>query len=125
MISNKKISVIVPVYKVEKLLNRCVDSILGQSYTNLEEAFQEVAIVPSNLDEKTNSISQVTNVIAQITEQTNLLALNASIEAARAGEHGKGFAVVYDFSSFFTLSMLVCTSANASSASSTICCDFN
>lgn len=31
-----KISVIVPIYKVEKYLRRCVDSILSQSYTNLE-----------------------------------------------------------------------------------------
>lgn len=30
------ISVIVPVYKVEPYLNRCVDSILGQTYHNLE-----------------------------------------------------------------------------------------
>ncbi|MBP5651084.1 MAG: glycosyltransferase family 2 protein [Clostridia bacterium] len=30
------ISVIVPVYNVEKYLNRCVDSILNQTYTNLE-----------------------------------------------------------------------------------------
>ena len=30
------ISVIVPVYKVEAYLNRCVDSILGQTYKNLE-----------------------------------------------------------------------------------------
>lgn len=30
------VSVIVPVYKVEKCLNRCVDSILAQSYENLE-----------------------------------------------------------------------------------------
>lgn len=30
------ISVIVPVYKVEKYLNRCVESIAGQTYSNLE-----------------------------------------------------------------------------------------
>lgn len=30
------ISVIVPVYMVEKYIHRCVDSILGQSYTNFE-----------------------------------------------------------------------------------------
>lgn len=30
------ISVIVPVYKVQEYLNRCVDSILGQTYRNLE-----------------------------------------------------------------------------------------
>ena len=33
---NPKISVIVPVYNVEKWLNKCIDSILVQSYNNLE-----------------------------------------------------------------------------------------
>lgn len=33
---NFKISIIVPVYKVEKYLNRCIDSILNQSYKNIE-----------------------------------------------------------------------------------------
>lgn len=33
---NKLISVIVPVYKVEKYLNRCIDSIIKQTYHNLE-----------------------------------------------------------------------------------------
>ena len=32
----EKISVIVPIYKVEQYLNRCVDSIINQTYTNLE-----------------------------------------------------------------------------------------
>jgi len=31
-----KISIIVPVYKVEKYLRRCVESIINQSYTNIE-----------------------------------------------------------------------------------------
>ena len=30
------ISVIVPVYKVERYLNKCLDSIVNQTYTNLE-----------------------------------------------------------------------------------------
>ena len=30
------ISIIVPVYKVEKYLNRCVESIVKQTYSNLE-----------------------------------------------------------------------------------------
>lgn len=33
---NSKISIIVPVYNVEHELSRCVDSILNQSYTNIE-----------------------------------------------------------------------------------------
>lgn len=36
MRSSPFISVIVPVYKVEKYLNQCVDSILNQSFTNFE-----------------------------------------------------------------------------------------
>lgn len=36
MNSQPKISVIVPVYKVEKFLDRCVESIVGQTYENLE-----------------------------------------------------------------------------------------
>lgn len=32
----EKISVIVPIYKVEEYLHRCIDSIINQTYTNLE-----------------------------------------------------------------------------------------
>ncbi|MDO4378753.1 MAG: glycosyltransferase family 2 protein [Erysipelotrichia bacterium] len=34
--SNYKISVIIPVYKVEKYLDRCIESVVGQTYKNLE-----------------------------------------------------------------------------------------
>ena len=34
--SKSLISVIVPVYKVENFLDRCVESIVGQTYENLE-----------------------------------------------------------------------------------------
>ena len=31
-----KVSVVVPIYKVEKYLRRCIDSILAQTYKNIE-----------------------------------------------------------------------------------------
>ena len=33
---SEKISVIVPIYKVERYLNRCIKSIVNQTYSNLE-----------------------------------------------------------------------------------------
>ncbi len=69
---------------------------VGEKLSGLNELLDSNAQSTLSLEDRTKEITEVINLISDISDQTNLLALNAAIEAARAGEHGRGFAVVAD-----------------------------
>jgi methyl-accepting chemotaxis protein len=68
----------------------------GVEVQEIAKAVQESTKVMQALNERSQQVGDIVDVIIEITDQTNLLALNAAIEAARAGEYGRGFAVVAD-----------------------------
>ncbi|WP_018248714.1 bacteriohemerythrin [Orenia marismortui] len=63
---------------------------------SISQEVQGAVTLIEDLNENTQEIGQIAELINNIADQTNLLALNAAIEAARAGEHGHGFTVVAD-----------------------------
>ncbi|SEN66547.1 methyl-accepting chemotaxis protein [Pseudomonas sp. NFACC39-1] len=78
---------------------RAGDQVVNEAIAQIERLASEVersTDAMTVLQQESDKIGSVMDVIKAVAEQTNLLALNAAIEAARAGEAGRGFAVVAD-----------------------------
>lgn len=73
----------------KELVQKSIEK-MSEIRDNIQDSSKKI----KKLGESAQSISEVTNLIKNITKQINILSLNAAIQAASSGESGREFTVV-------------------------------
>ncbi|MDR9499414.1 MAG: methyl-accepting chemotaxis protein [Hydrogenovibrio sp.] len=74
-------------------VNSATQTVKADAQSGMQTVSQMVDAM-ERIQQASQEVAGMTEMIDSIAFQTNLLALNAAVEAARAGEEGRGFAVV-------------------------------
>jgi twitching motility protein PilJ len=69
-------------------------SLTQENMSHIQNTVQETGKRLKRLGERSQEISQIIDVINNLSERTTVLALNASMQATAAGEAGRGFSMV-------------------------------